>query len=272
MLYVVATPIGNLEDFSPRGVRTLTEVDWIACEDTRHTRKLLNHFGITTRTTSYHEFNEEQKTPQLLQQLKAGQNGALVSDAGTPLLSDPGYRLVRQCRKAGIEVRSIPGPNAAVAALSVAGIATDSFRFVGFPPKRAGQRIKWLEELRDTPSTLVFYVTPHQLRKNLEDIRRIMGDREAVLAAEVTKLHERYVAGRVSEIIDAVSEEKPRGEYTLVVEAAPRQADKTPSIDVEAYLLGLMEKHGSSRRDAARRAAEELGLSRKETYRILGDR
>lgn len=221
-LFVVATPLGNLEDVSKRAARILAEVDLIACEDTRHTGKLLRHLGVQTPTTSYHEHNERNKAAKLVAELKSGKNVALVSDAGTPLLSDPGYRLVQACRQEKLSVVPIPGPSAAVAALSVAGLPTDRFVFIGFlPPRKAACR-KQLESLSSLNMTLVFYLSPHRLRPTLLQIREVFGNRNAFLIREMTKIYESGCFGRLEEILETVRSRSARGEYTLVVEGAGR--------------------------------------------------
>ena len=194
-LYTVATPIGNLEDITYRAVRTLREVDLIACEDTRQTRKLLDHYGIGKPTVSYHEHNEQSRSSDLVADLQQGKNIALVSDAGTPLIADPGYRLVAQARQAGIRVVPIPGPSAALAALSASGLPTDSFLFFGFLPVKAGQRRKALEEFRTLDMSIVLYEAPHRMLATLEEIGAVLGSRPIVLAREITKIHEEFLSG-----------------------------------------------------------------------------
>ncbi|GAB4253921.1 MAG: 16S rRNA (cytidine(1402)-2'-O)-methyltransferase [Acidobacteriota bacterium] len=266
MLYVVATPIGNLADMSPRGVETLRSVSVIACEDTRRTGKLLQHFGISTPLLSYHEHNEEERTPQLLDRLGSGEDVALVSDAGTPLLSDPGYRLVRACREADIAVVPVPGPFAAAAAASVSGLPTDRLLFAGFPPARAGKRRQWWKELAAVSATVVCYLSPHRLHAELREALAAFGPREAFLARELTKLHEECWFGRLPDLVERVAEQPPRGEYTLVL--APAAGTAPSCIDVRAYCRGLRELYGLSPAQAAARAAAELGLSRREVYRL----
>ena len=203
-LYIVATPIGNLEDITHRALRVLKEVGWIASEDTRQTRKLLDHFGITTPQLSYHEHNERERATHLIEKLTAGINVALVSDAGTPLISDPGYRLVREAIEAGITVVPLPGPSAAVAALSASGLATDQFRFCGFLPAKTTQRRKVLEELKHETCTLIFYETPHRIIEALADVAAIdatLGARQVVVAREVTKIHEEFLRGTAAEVM-----------------------------------------------------------------------
>ena len=213
-LFIVATPIGNLSDITARALETLRAVDLIACEDTRHTGQLLNHFGIQKPLVSYHDFNEEKKAAELGRKIQEGLKVALVSDAGTPAISDPGYRLVRFCRENGIDVITIPGANAAIAALAASGLPSDEFFFAGFLPSKKSARREKLEALRVLRSTLVFYEAPHRIEEVLEDIEKILGDREACIARELTKLHEESLFGKLSEIRSRV---KPLGEFVIVV-------------------------------------------------------
>ena len=218
ILYIVATPIGNLEDMTVRAVRTSKEADVVAAEDTRHTQVLLKHFAINTPLTSYHEHNEAAKAPQLVDRLQRGERIALVSDAGTPVISDPGYRLVVAAIGAGIRVVPIPGPSASIAALSAGGLSLDGFDFRGFLPARKQARRSKLQELREGRYTLVLYETPQRLKESLRDIREILGDRRMVLAREVTKLHEEFLRGRISEVIAEIGRRELRGEMTLMIE------------------------------------------------------
>jgi len=265
-LFVVATPIGNLGDFSPRGEETLRGVNLIACEDTRHTRHLLTHFGIRTPTISYHEHNEEVRSRELIRRLEAGESVALVSDAGTPLLSDPGYRLVRRCREQGIPVVPVPGPFAAAAAVSVSGLPTDQILFVGFLPGRPAAREKALKELAGTPATLVFYVPPHQLRQNLEAMLEVLGPRDAFLSRELTKLHEECISGTLPELLKWLGEREVLGEIALVVGGNTEPPSAAVGLDIGAYVLGLETARGLSPADAVRLAASQLGLVRKDVY------
>lgn len=219
-LYVVATPIGNLEDITLRALRVLKEVDLIACEDTRQTQKLLNRYNIKKRLVSYFEYNKLKRGEELLRAVEDGQNVALVSDAGTPTVSDPGFNLVRDATIRGISVVPIPGPSAVVAALSAAGLPTDQFHFVGFLPQREGKRRRLLESLQDEPATLVLYESPFRVRKTLELAREVLGDRRAVLAHELTKIHEGFFRGRLSELWDKIEEIPARGEWVLVLAAS----------------------------------------------------
>lgn len=266
-LFVVATPIGNLQDFSPRGVETLKQVERIACEDTRHTGRLLHHFGIPTPTISYHEHNEEERTSQLIGWLLQGDSVALVSDAGTPLISDPGYRLIRAARTAGVPVLAVPGPNAAIAALSISGLPSDSFLFLGFPPNQKRALESSLEVLRPSSATLIWYLSPHRLKPTLECFLQVLGNRCALLVREMTKLYENSHWGPLEEILQEIEAEPARGEYTVVLEGAPQGEGMTPQIDVEAYLEGLMKLRGLSRSAAAAQAARELKLPRRDLYR-----
>jgi 16S rRNA (cytidine1402-2'-O)-methyltransferase len=213
-LVIVATPIGNLSDISPRALDALRNADLIACEDTRQTLKLLNHFGIQKSLVSYHDFNEERKAAELGAKIRGGMTVALVSDAGTPGISDPGYRLVRYCREQGLEVLSIPGPNAAVTALAASGLPSDEFFFVGFLPSKTTARREKLAALRSITATLIFYEAPHRIQGTLSDLLEILGDREACIARELTKLHEEFLFGKLSEIQGKVKE---RGEFVIVV-------------------------------------------------------
>ena len=266
-LYVVATPLGNLEDLSPRAAKILGEVDLIACEDTRHTRKLLNHFAIPTPTTSYHEHNEDAKAPALMIQLQEGKRIALVSDAGTPLLSDPGHRLVQACRENKIPVYPVPGPSAATAALSVSGLPAHRFLFIGFLPRRAALQRAMLEKVSQEQSTLLFYISPHGLLPTLKRVVEILGNRRSFLIREMTKLHETHYFGHLKEVLTTLEQEPARGEYTLVLEGQTSQEDQFSSqLDGAAYVAGLIETRGLTQKEAIKQATQELGLSRREIY------
>jgi 16S rRNA (cytidine1402-2'-O)-methyltransferase len=269
-LFIIATPLGNLEDMSPRAVKTLETVDLIACEDTRHSRKMLQHFGVEKPTTSYHEHNEDEKTPQLISRLVEGQSLGLISDAGTPLLSDPGYRLVKQCHLQGISVIPIPGPFAGAAAASVSGLPTDRILFVGFLPKRKGAQEKELRSLRAVNASLVFYLSPHHLARTIETVADTLGkDRLAFLIREMTKIYESSYQGTLQDLCDSVSKEEPRGEYTLVVEGCSAETDPPIQVDAEAYVRGLVELRGHSTKDAIRQAASDLEIPRRELYGLV---
>jgi 16S rRNA (cytidine1402-2'-O)-methyltransferase len=266
ILYIVATPIGNLEDITLRAIRTLKEADVIAAEDTRHTQVLLKHFAINTPLTSFHEHNERAKTARLVTRLERGESIALVSDAGTPAISDPGYRLVVAAIGAGIRVIPIAGPSALIAALSAAGLPTDGFDFRGFLPARKQERRSKLQELRDGRYTMVFYETPHRLQESLDDVREILGDRRMVLAREVTKLHEEFLRGRISEVIGEVSRREIRGEMTLVIEGCSdsNAASEEALVDEIDKLKG----EGMRIKEIAEIIGEKYGYSKREIYRL----
>lgn len=262
-LYIVATPIGNLSDVTLRALDVLRRVDLIACEDTRVTSRLLGAHGIATRTTAYHDHNAERARPALLRRLEAGERVALVSDAGTPLVSDPGYRLVEACVERGIAVVPVPGPSAVMAALTVAGLPTDRFLFAGFLPPRAGARKTALAELAAVPATLVFFETGPRLAASLADMAAVLGDRPAAVARELTKLHEEVRRGRLGALAAAQAESgPPRGEIVVVVgrpEAPPESA-----IDLDAALAEAMA--GATLRDAVERVTAATGLPRRRVY------
>ncbi len=271
-LYLVSTPIGNLEDITLRALRVLKEVELIACEDTRHTRRLLDHFGISKPTISYHEHNEPKRAVELAERLARGESIALVTDAGTPGISDPAYRIVVAAIEQGVTVTPVPGATGIIAGLVASGLPTDSFLFAGFlPHKKQGRRAR-LEELRSERATLVFYETPHRIREALLDIREILGDRRAAVARELTKLHEQFIRGPVSEIIDHFSANEPRGEMTLVI-AGNREdnLEAVESISVTEQVENLTREQGLSRADAIKRAARSRGLSKREAYQLLLD-
>ncbi len=264
-LYVVATPIGNLEDITYRAVRVLKEVDWIACEDTRESRKLLDHYEIRTPMVSYHDFNELERAKELAERLCGGENGAIISDAGMPLVSDPGYRLVRAAIAAGIDVQPVPGASASLAALAASGLPTDSFHFLGFLPAKSGQRVHLLESLRNEKATLIFYEAPHRIMETLVDIDRVMGERPAVLAREMTKMHEEFLRGTPREILAKLTErEALRGEITLLV----GKSDKPVQTNVPIN-QAVQEQIGTglSRMDAMKAIARERGISKREVYK-----
>jgi len=269
-LYVVATPIGNLEDITLRGLRILREVDQIACEDTRQTRKLLDRHGISKPLVSYHEHNEQARADELVRELEAGRNIALVSDAGTPLIADPGYRVVAQARAHGITVSPIPGPSALISGLSASGLPTDSFHFGGFLPARRTQRRKMLEEAKAYPATLVFYEAPHRILEALEDIADVLGPRRVTLGRELTKIHEEFLAGDVAEVLEALAKRPPlKGEITLMIGKAEALAGDLAPIEVA---FDRLLAAGVSRMDAMKTVARERGLSKREVYQKLNQR
>ena len=269
-LYVVATPIGNLEDITLRALRILREVDQIACEDTRQTRKLLDRHGISKPMVSYHEHNEQARAEELVRDLKAGKNIALVSDAGTPLIADPGYRLVAQARAHGVTVSPIPGASALISALSASGLPTDSFYFGGFLPAKKAQRRKTLEELKAYPATLVFYEAPHRIVETLGDIGEVLGSRRVTLGRELTKIHEEFLVGEPSELREAM-ESRPsiKGEITLMI--GKSEAPAADAMPIEAAFDQLLEA-GVPRMDAMKTVARERGLSKREVYQKLNQR
>ena len=265
-LYVVATPIGNLEDITARARRILSEVDIIACEDTRHTRKLLSRYEIHTDVVSYHRHNEAARCPQIIQRLRTGDDVALVSDAGAPCISDPGHVLVAAAVAAGIEVRAVPGPSALTAALTVAGLPVTPFTFFGFVPTRAAERRALLTSLRQVEHTLVFYESPRRLGKFLADCAAVLGSRQVVVCKELTKIHETCLRGALAEVLERVREMgTPKGEYVVLIAGA--EPAPAPEADETADLLRWYRDHsGLSLKDSVRKLAADLGLSRSRLY------
>ena len=270
ILYLVATPIGNLEDITQRALRVLAEVDLIACEDTRHTRVLLDHYGIRTKLISYHEHNERERAVELVALLEGGKSVAVVSDAGTPGICDPGFRLVNEAISKSITVVPIPGPVAMISALVASGIPTDEFLFAGFLPSRGQARRQRLEQLRTLATTLVFYESPHRVADALADAFEVLGERRAVVARELTKLHEEFSRGTLSELATMFHTETPtRGEIVLIIDREViEQATGAPKQDILSAVERL-EAEGLDHRLALKRAAKELGMSRDEAYRRL---
>ena len=270
-LYLVATPIGNLEDITLRALRVLKEVDVIACEDTRQTQKLLQHYGVRKRLVSYHEHNEMTRAPELVIELERGARVALVSDAGTPVISDPGYRLVSLCARHNIPVVPLPGASAAVAALAASGLPSNGFLFVGFLPSRAGERRKALAAFATAPHTLVLYEAPHRLEETLADAFEILGKRRAVIAREVTKLHEEFLRGTLEELLGHVRTRPPRGEITLLVApgSGEETAPQTAAVPLAQRVEQIMREQQVDRKAALKQAARERGLTRREAYKEL---
>lgn len=262
-LFVVATPLGNLEDITQRALRVLKEVQLIAAEDTRHSRRLLQHFGIATPLTSYYDEVETRKAPALVQELLAGKSIALISDAGTPGISDPGYHLVRAAVEAGVPVVPIPGPSAVATALSICGLPTDRFVFEGFLPPKASRRRKRLAELAADSRTLVFYEAPHRISATLADLREVLGNRPACVLREATKMFESIVRGSLDELI-AVGGTLERGEVTLVVGGAEESETRAP-VDLDGEIAALRAE-GLRTKEIADRLAEKYGLSRHDVY------
>ncbi len=262
-LYVVATPIGNLEDITLRALKVLGDVGLIAAEDTRHTRKLLSRYGISTRTTSYHEHNEREKAPRLIERIKQGTDVALVTDAGTPGISDPGYRLVRLAHEESVEVETVPGPSALTAVLAVSGLPTDEFTFKGFIPSAPLRRRRFLAALKGCATTYIMYESPRRLKGTLGDILEILGDVEIVVAREMTKLHEEILRGRTSDVAERLRDREVKGEITIVLRTGKVEAG---SEAVDEKLKALLDA-GVPVRDAVREVAAELGVPRNVVYR-----
>jgi 16S rRNA (cytidine1402-2'-O)-methyltransferase len=271
ILYVVATPIGNLEDVTLRALRVLREVSLIAAEDTRRTARLLQHYSITTPTTSLHEHNERTKTPALVERLRRGESIALVSDAGTPLLSDPGTLLVSGAHQAGIKVEPIPGPSAAVSVLSASGAKTQGFVFAGFPPSRSIARKTWLRQFLTEPRAVVFFEAPHRIRRFLDDLRDLFGDRVLTLGRELTKAHEELVVRPISEHIDHLRE--PKGEYTILLHPAEHQLEQPSACPLGSELTvefgELTNKQGLTRRQALQNLAAKYRVPSRHVYALL---
>ncbi len=267
-LYVVGTPIGNLEDMTFRGVRILQEVDLIAAEDTRHTGKLLQHFQIQTPQISYHDHNRRSRIPEILSHLQQGKAIALVSDAGMPGISDPGYELVKACIDEGISVVPIPGVSAAITALSAAGLPTDKFLFAGFLPPKTQQRRSQLELLKTEPHTLIFYESPHRLRQTLQDLAEVLGsERQIVLGRELTKFYEEFWRGKLSEVVTVYEHKQPQGEYTLVVGGNSTTQPQLCEAQLKAE-LGKIINQGISRSQASRELAKATSLNRRYLYQL----
>jgi 16S rRNA (cytidine1402-2'-O)-methyltransferase len=273
-LYLVGTPIGNLEDITLRAVRVLKEVDVIACEDTRQTQKLLNHYGIPTRTISYHQHNEMTRSAELVKAMQEGASLALVSDAGMPGISDPGFRLVSLAIRHRVPVVPIPGAAAFLAALVASGLPMDSFRFSGFLPAKRGERRAALEAIKSSPRTQVFYETPHRIVEALEDVVEVLGARRhVVMAREVTKLHEEFLRGRAGEVVETLkSRDGVKGEITLLIgkaEEAPAQVSAESRVSVRQRVEQIMAAEKVNEKAALKKAAKERGVSKSAAYREL---
>jgi 16S rRNA (cytidine1402-2'-O)-methyltransferase len=267
-LYVVATPLGNLEDVTLRALRVLKEVSLIAAEDTRHSRKLLTHYGIVTPVTSYYDQIETKKAPLLVERLARGESVALISDAGTPGIADPGYRLIRAAVDAGVAVVPVPGPSMAAAVLSVSGLPTNRFAFEGFVPARAAARRAFYAQLRTEPRTVVCFETGRRLPASLKDLAEILGERQIVVAREVTKWFEEFVRGRAPEIHQRIGDQPVRGEVTLVI-APPSEPVAVASDETVRATIASMRGAGMRAKDVARAVALETGRSRGEVYRMV---
>jgi 16S rRNA (cytidine1402-2'-O)-methyltransferase len=270
-LYLVATPIGNLEDITLRAVRVLKEADQIACEDTRQTQKLLNHYGISGRTVSYHEHNELTRAPELVLDLEGGARVALVTDAGMPGISDPGFRLVSLAIRHHIPVVPIPGASAFLSALVASGLPTDSFRFSGFLPAKVGQRRQMLEGIKASPRTQVFYEAPHRVKEAVNDVVEILGtDRQVVIAREVTKIHEEFLRGRAGDVLEILNARGDiKGEITLLIGKAEEGRKVAASESVRQRIERIMGEEKLDAKAALKRIAKEMGVSKSEAYREL---
>jgi 16S rRNA (cytidine1402-2'-O)-methyltransferase len=268
ILYIVSTPLGNLEDITVRALRVLKEVDLVAAETVEHTRNFCRHYGIATKLTSFNQHNQRTKGPELIEELESGRSVALVTNAGTPAISDPGVFLVASALKEGIRVSPVPGPSAVTAALSASGMRADTFLFCGFLSHRSGKRKKELETLKSLPHTLVFFEAPHRLKETLEDLREVLGDRAMVLHKEMTKLFEGTVEGPVGSVLNRLSEEEVRGEYTLVV-AGCEKKEKEQTLDEEVLeKIGLLLNAGTmSLKDIAYEISSETGVEYRRVYK-----
>ncbi|MBQ7799053.1 MAG: 16S rRNA (cytidine(1402)-2'-O)-methyltransferase [Oscillospiraceae bacterium] len=270
-LYVVGTPIGNLSDMTPRAVETLSKVDFIAAEDTRVTLKLLNHFEIKKPLISYYEHNRTEKGVQIAERIMAGENCAIVTDAGMPCISDPGEDLVALCRKEGIAIAVVPGPTAAMAAIAVSGISCSRFCFEGFLSTSKKSRIEHLEELKDETRTMIFYEAPHKLKATLSDFKKYFGgERRISLCRELTKIHEEVLLLTLDSAVTYYEQNDPRGEYVLVVEGAEKKHEEY-SLDDCLEIMLEMVRSGKSKNDAARLMAKQSGFRKNELYKILVD-
>jgi 16S rRNA (cytidine1402-2'-O)-methyltransferase len=271
-LYVVGTPIGNLEDITLRALRTLRQVDVIACEDTRQTIKLLNHYGIQTPTVSYHEHNEMTRAAELIRKLEEGARIALVTDAGMPAVSDPGFRLISLAIRHEIPVIPIPGASAFLSSLVASGLATDSFRFSGFLPAKTGERRTLLESIRHSPRTQIFYEAPHRIVEAMEDLVSVLGgSRHVVIAREVTKIHEEFLRGRADEVLDRLRAHAPKGEITLLIGKMEdaQEHEQVGATTVRDRVRELIASQQLDEKAALKKVARELGISKSEAYREL---
>jgi 16S rRNA (cytidine1402-2'-O)-methyltransferase len=269
-LYVVATPIGNLEDITYRAVRVLKKADLIACEDTRHTAKLLHHYGIDKPTVSYHEHNEAVRAEELVAKLEQGMNVAQVSDAGMPGISDPGYRVIKLAIERGRQVVPIPGASALVAALVASGLPTDSFQFLGFLPAKSGQRRTLLETLRSAPHTTVVYEAPHRITEAMKDVVELLGaERPVALARELTKVHEEFIRGPAGEVFRRVQEQELKGEITLLIGKSAGLEAQAAAKDIAQRLAEIMREQKMDEKAGLKVLAKERGLSKSEVYREL---
>lgn len=266
-LYLVATPIGNLEDITLRALRILKQVALVACEDTRQTKKLLQHYQIATPTISYHDHNEQDRTPQLLARLQNGESIALVSDAGTPMLSDPGHTLVAAAIQAQIPIVALPGASALLTALVCAGLPTENFMFIGFLPAKAGERRKRLKELVDQQTTLIFYEAPHRIVPMLADALEILGDCNAVVARELTKIYEEFLRGRLATLLAQLQTTPPRGELVVLIDSRSQPLESIEITSLDKAITAKMAAEQLDRMAALKAVARTLGISKSEAYR-----
>ena len=273
-LYLCATPIGNLEDITFRVIRTLKEVDLIAAEDTRHSIKLLNHFDIKTPMTSYHEFNKKEKGPKLIERLLQGVSIALITDAGTPGISDPGEDLVKLCFEAGVEVTSIPGPAACITALTLSGLSTRRFAFEAFLPSDKKEKQQVLKELQNETRTIILYEAPHRLLKTLKELGEVLGDRKITIVKEITKKYENATPTTLFKAIEYYNEEEPKGEFVLVIEGKPREEmlkeeqEQWTSVSLEEH-MNLYLEQGMNKKEAMKAVSLDRGVSKREIYQQL---
>lgn len=266
-LFVVGTPIGNLGDMTPRAVQTLRDVDFIAAEDTRVTQKLLNHFEIKKHTISYHQHSQSAVSEQITERILAGENCAVVTDAGMPCISDPGEDLVRLCAERGVEIVVVPGPSAVVSALAVSGLLTSRFAFEGFLSTNRKNRLHHLESIKNDRHTLIFYEAPHKLITTLQDMQSVLGERRVALARELTKLHEEVIRTTFSGALELYREKSPRGEYVLVIEGAPEQAPTELTFEDAVGMVCSLVQDGESITNAAKQTAKETGYKKGDLYK-----
>ncbi len=273
-LYLCATPIGNLGDMTPRVIETMQEADVIAAEDTRNSIKLLNHFGIHTPMTSYHEYNKVEKARALVQQMLEGRNVALITDAGTPAISDPGEELVRQCQQAGIAVTSLPGPAACITALTLSGLSTRRFCFEGFLPQEKKEKAEVLADLQEESRTMILYEAPHRLVRTLKELLDVLGDRRLTLCRELTKKFETVMPTTLAAALAYYEEKEPKGEYVLVVEGKSHQEKKKEAeaafsaLSIEEHMASYTDK-GMDKKEAMKQVAKDRGISKREVYQFL---
>jgi 16S rRNA (cytidine1402-2'-O)-methyltransferase len=270
VLYVVATPIGNLEDITYRAVRVLKEVELVACEDTRQSRKLLDHYSIAAKTVSYHEHNEAEQAEELVGKLLSGTNIAQISDAGMPGISDPGYRLITGAIASGIEVVPIPGPSALITGLVGSGLASDNFQFLGFVPAKSGQRKTAFEAVREVQHTVIFYEAPHRIHDSIADLAAVLGpERPVVIARELTKVHEEFIRGKAGELMELLKSRELKGEITLLIGKAPSGSTMGRSEGLQERLAAIIHEHNVDEKAAMKILARERGTSKSEVYREI---